>query len=140
MAPTESTTTTSGTSTGTRVIGVSGDLAFGMVAVGQSISRTFTITNSGNSTLAWTSLDVDFDNGQPVPLEIHSYSPQSGTVAPGDAQDVQITVLFNDLPDIPGVDVETNPNLAGTATVNSDATSGTSSINWTLTVDTNLIL
>lgn len=47
----------SGTGTvpaGTRIISLSGSLAFGSVAVGQSADRALTITNTGNSTLAVT--------------------------------------------------------------------------------------
>src|SRR5438874_1762732 len=47
----------------TRSINVSGDLAFGNVTLGTTADRTFTINNSGNATLTFTSLSAVGDTG-----------------------------------------------------------------------------
>lgn len=72
-------TTTTTISTPTRIITVSGNLAFGDVNLGESATRTFTIGNSGNSTLTFTSLNAVGGTGGTG----YAATPTSGTVAPG---------------------------------------------------------
>jgi len=92
----------------TRVIGLSGNLAFGSVTVGATAQQTLTISNTGNATL--TVSGISFPSG-------FSGNWASGTIAAGASQ--QVTVTFA-------------PTLAtgysGTITVDSDATSGTNTI------------
>jgi hypothetical protein len=95
----------------TRVIGVSGNLAFGAVPVGQVASATFTISNSGNSTLTFTALTCTCD------VNVFGASPTSGTVPPGGSRTV--TLLFGPL---------AAASYGGTLSVVSDATAGTASI------------
>ena len=71
----------SGTGTGTRVIGLSGNLAFGNVAVGSSGQATLTIANTGNSTL--TVSGISYPSG--------FSGAWSGTVAAGGSQPVTVT-------------------------------------------------
>ncbi len=92
-------------STQTRVIGLSGNLAFGNVTVGTSSQRTLTISNSGNSTLTVTS--ISYPTG-------FSGNWSGGTIAPnGGSRDVTLTF---------------SPTAAvtygGQVTVSSDATNG----------------
>jgi Abnormal spindle-like microcephaly-assoc'd, ASPM-SPD-2-Hydin len=63
----------------TRVITVSGDLAFGNVNIGESATRTFTISNSGNAALTFTSLSAVGGTG----ITGYAANPTSGTVSPG---------------------------------------------------------
>ncbi|OFW29487.1 MAG: hypothetical protein A3H97_00990 [Acidobacteria bacterium RIFCSPLOWO2_02_FULL_65_29] len=70
-----------GAPTATRVIGLSGNLAFGVVRVGMTPVLTLRITNTGSAALAVTGI---------------SYPPGfsgfwSGSIAPGGVQDVQVT-------------------------------------------------
>ncbi len=55
---TSSATAPTPTPTTTRIMAVSGDLAFGNVMLGSTADRTFTISNSGNATLTFTSLSA----------------------------------------------------------------------------------
>ena len=102
-APTSASTPAS--SSVTRVISLSGNLAFGTVETGKTAELTFTIGNSGTGTLSVTGITVP-----------GGYSPSwtSGTIAPGGSQPV--TVRFA-------------PTAAqsydGTLVVNGDHTSGT---------------
>jgi hypothetical protein len=66
-------------STPTRIISVSGDLAFGNVDVNTSASRPFVISNSGNSTLTFTGLQAAGGTG----TSGWAASPTSGTVPAG---------------------------------------------------------
>jgi hypothetical protein len=93
---------------GTRIIGISGDLAFGTVGVGSVGTRTMTITNSGNSKL--TVSGITWPPG-------FSSDWTAGYIAPVSSRLVQV----NFLPTSVG-------SYGGTVTVNSDATSGNSSI------------
>jgi hypothetical protein len=87
----------------TRVISLSGDLAFGTVAVGSWAQRTLTISNSGNSAL--TVSNISYPDG---------FSGNwSGTVPPDGAQEV--TVTFS--PGSAGA-------YGGDVTVSADPTSG----------------
>lgn len=98
----------------TRVIGVSGSLNFGDVAVGQSASQTFTITNTGNSTLTVTNMTISACSAD------YSANWTSGTVLPGGSQ--QVTVFFK-----PQAAQQCNATL----TVVGDQTSGANTIGTT---------
>ncbi|MEI6377242.1 MAG: choice-of-anchor D domain-containing protein, partial [bacterium] len=92
----------------TRVIGLSGNLAFGNVKVGSSATATMTIGNTGNAPLAVSG--ISYPAG-------FTGNWASGTVAAGSSQDVTVTF---------------SPSAAqaygGTIAVNSDSTSGTNTI------------
>lgn len=109
-SPTAPTPTTPAATT--RVIGVSGNLAFGDVPVGSSRDLSYTITNTGNATLTVTSTSVS--GGLASQL---SATWTNGTIAPGASQTV--TVRFQ--PTTPG-------SYSGTVTVNGDQTSGSNTI------------
>lgn len=96
----------------TRVISVSGNLAFGETTVGSSRTATFTITNSGTGTLTVTGISV---SGGLIAHSSASWT--SGTVPPGGSQTV--TVWFE--PTAAGA-------YSGTITVNADHTSGTNTL------------
>jgi hypothetical protein len=98
----------------TRVITVTGDLAFGYVDLGLTAERTFTINNSGNQTLTFTSMSSVGGTGSAG----YVVTPTSGTIAPGATQTV--TVRF--APTI----VQFYSNVL---TIASDQTSGGSEIN-----------
>jgi hypothetical protein len=92
----------------TRIIGMSGNLTFGNVKVGSTANATMTISNTGNADLAVTS--ISYPSG-------FTGNWASGTIAAGSSQNVTVTF---------------SPSAAqaysGTITVNSDSTSGTSTI------------
>jgi uncharacterized protein YkwD len=93
------------TSTPTRVLSLSGSLAFGAVEVGKTSDLTLTIGNNGTGTLSV--IGITGPGG-------YTLSWTSGTIAPGESQ--QVTVRFA-------------PTAArsydGTLAVNGDHTSGT---------------
>ena len=89
------------------VIGVSGNLAFGNVTTGRTATAALTIANTGNTNL--TVSTINYPSGFSGVF--------SGTIAAGGATNV--TVSF--APMVVG-------SYGGTVTVNSDATSGTSTI------------
>ena len=91
----------------TRIIGVSGSLAFGNVTTGATSTATLTIANSGNATL--TVSGISYPTGFSGAF--------SGAIAAGVSTNV--TVTFAPVALI---------SYGGTVTVNSDATSGTSTI------------
>ncbi len=96
----------------TRVIGVSGNLAFGDVAVGSQRDLSYSITNTGNATLTVTGTTISGG------LSTHTlFSWTSGTIAAGASQTV--TVRFQPT---------TAGSYNGTVTVNGDQTSGGNSI------------
>jgi hypothetical protein len=70
----------------TRIINVSGDLAFGNVEVCQSDTRVMRISNSGTAALTYTSLSAVGGTG----TKGYSATPTSGTVAAGGSQDVTV--------------------------------------------------
>ena len=111
-APTPPTTTPipsgTGTTVTTRIIGLSGSLAFGNVQVGSSATRTLTISNSGSSTLTWSGLSTG--------TAAVTASATSGTVAAGGSATVTLTFT------------PSATTYSGTVTVTSDATSGTNTI------------
>jgi hypothetical protein len=98
----------SGAGLATRIISLSGDLAFGSVKVGDTKTATLTITNSGNSTL--TISNVTYPTG-------FTGNWPGGTIDVGGSQDV--TVTFNPSSPVP---------YAGQIFVASDATAGDGSI------------
>ncbi len=85
------------------IISLSGDLAFGGVAIGSSSNSTLTISNSGNLPLIVS--NIGYPTGYSVVF--------SNTIAPGGSTNV--TVTFSPT---------AATNYEGTVTVNSDATSG----------------
>ena len=99
-------------STPTRVIGVSGNLSFGDVAVGSSRDASFTITNSGTSPLTVSGMSV---SGGLASLLSASWT--SGTIAAGGSQ----TVNLRFQPTTAG-------SYSGTLTVNGDQTSGANTL------------
>lgn len=108
---------TSGSPTGpsaatTRVINLSGNLAFGEVMVGSFRDLSFTITNSGNATLTITGMTV---TGELADYLTASFT--SGTIAPGGSQTVTVRLS----PTTPGA-------FSGNITVNGDQTSGGNTI------------
>ena len=96
-----------GTAAPTRIISLSGNLAFGSVMVGSSAQSTLTINNTGNSTMTISS--ISYPGG---------FSGNwSGTIAAGGSQPV--TVTFSPV---------SATSYSGTVTVNSDMTSGVNTI------------
>jgi hypothetical protein len=93
--------------TQTRIISLSGNMAFGNVPVGSSAQRTLTINNTGNSTLNVSGLSY------PSCLS----GNWSGAIAANSSHDVTIT--FSPL---------LQTSYGGNITVNSDMTAGTSTI------------
>jgi Abnormal spindle-like microcephaly-assoc'd, ASPM-SPD-2-Hydin len=104
--------------TPTRIIAVSGNLAFGTLLVGATATVTLTITNSGNATLTVSSIT------QPEGL---TASWTTGTIAAGGSQNVTI-----------GLSPTSAGKLDGVITVNSDQTSGSNAISTTASVFPNL--
>jgi hypothetical protein len=98
--------------TPTRIVNVSGNLAFGDVSIGSSREMTMTISNSGNATLTVTSLSV---SGGLVSQTSATWT--NGTIAAGSSQ--VITIRFT--PTASGA-------FSGTVLVNGDQTAGTNSI------------
>jgi hypothetical protein len=95
-----------------RIIGLSGNLAFGNVTVGQSARATLTITNSGNSTLTISGMTIPCSG-----CVVYTPSWASGTIPAGGSQ--QVTQSFTPT---------AAQNYSGTLTVSGDQTSGTSTI------------
>ncbi len=96
-----------GTPIPTRIIGLGGDLAFGTVTVGTSVTRTLTISNSGNTDLAVASISY------PAGFS----GSWSGTIPASGSHDVSVTFA----------PAETG-SYSGTVTVNGNQTSGTNTI------------
>jgi len=105
-APTPTTTT--------RIMAVSGDLSFGNVMLGSTVDRTFTIGNTGNATLTFTSLSAVCCTGQAG----FTATPSSGTIAPGAAQ----TITLDFAPTVAQF-------YSNVLTIASDRTSGGNEIN-----------
>ena len=97
----------SGGSTPTKIIGLSGNLAFGNVTNGTTATATLTLNNTGNTTLTVTS--ISYPTG--------FSGAWSGTIPAGGSQDVTVTFA--------PVAVA---SYSGTVTVASDATSGTGTV------------
>ena len=100
------------TSTPTRIVGVSGNLSFGDVPVGSSRDLTYTITNSGTSTLTISNTTI---SGGLASQTVFGFT--NGTIAAGGSQTV--TVRFQPT---------TAGSYSGTITVNGDQTSGSNTI------------
>jgi uncharacterized protein YkwD len=102
---TPTTPTTNPPAANTRVVSLSGSLAFGAVEIGKTSDLTLTVGNSGTGTLSVTGIT------SPA-----GYTPNwtNGTIAPGGSQ--QVTVRFAPT---------TAQSYGGTLTVNGDHTSGT---------------
>ena len=96
----------------TRIIGVSGNLAFGDVPVGSQRSLSYTITNTGNTTLTVTGTTI---SGGLASQTVFSWT--SGQIAAGSSQPV--TVRFQ--PTAAG-------NYSGTITVVGDHTGGANTV------------
>lgn len=96
----------------TRVIGVSGSLAFGDVIVGSSRDASITITNAGNAPLTVSGLSVSGGFASQS-----SASWTSGQIAAGGSQPVNIRFS----PTAAGT-------YSGTLTVNADQTSGSNTV------------
>lgn len=97
--------------TTTRIIGVSGNLAFGDVDVGTSRDATITITNSGNAPLTVSSLTA----GSLTSLFTSTFT--SGTIAAGSSQSATLRFTPTSL-----------GNVSGTLLVIGDQTSGSNAI------------
>jgi len=97
-----------GGTTETRVIALSGDLAFGNVVVGQSVTRTLTITNNGNSALNVT--------GMSYPSAVFSGN-WTGSIPAGESRNVTVTFT-----------PAAGTTYSGNLTVNSNATAGTGTL------------
>src|SRR4051812_3282908 len=67
----------------TRVIKLTGDLAFGNVVIGQTASSTFTITNTGNAPLTISGMSITSGLGA-----VFTPSWSSGQIASGGSQQV----------------------------------------------------
>lgn len=103
---------TSPTPATTRIIALSGNLAFGEVAVGSSREATLTISNTGNAVLTVTSLTAPGDLA-----DLLTANWTGGQIAAGASQ--AVTIRFT--PTQPG-------SYSGTLTVNGDQTSGTNTV------------
>jgi hypothetical protein len=108
-------TTPTPVATPTRIINLTGNLAFGDVTVGTSRELTFTIGNGGNATLTVTSLSI---SGGLSTQTTASFT--SGTIVAGGSQSV--TIRFTPT---------TATAFSGTITVNGDQTSGSNTIGIT---------
>ncbi|HVZ19503.1 MAG TPA: hypothetical protein VG871_00495 [Vicinamibacterales bacterium] len=102
----------SASSASTRVIGLSGSLAFGTVTIGQSAHATLTITNSGSQTLNVSGMTVPAGSGG-----VYFADWTSGAILPAASKDVSIR--FTPL---------AAQSYSGVLTVNGDQTSGTNTI------------
>lgn len=89
-------------------IALGGNLAFGNVTVGQTATRTLTISNTGNATLNVT--NISYPAG-------FSGNWNSGNIAAGSSTNVNVSFTPN-----------TATNFGGNITVGSDATSGINTI------------
>jgi hypothetical protein len=94
--------------TPTKIIGLSGNLAFGSVSVGASSSSTLTITNSGNSVLTVNS--IIYPTG-------FSGNWNSGSIPAGSSRNVTVTFAPTSA-----------QAYSSTVTVTSDATSGSNTL------------
>jgi hypothetical protein len=96
----------------TRVIGLSGNLAFGDVAAGSTATSVLTITNTGNATLTVTGVSAPSAGSG-----IYTASWTSGTISTGGSQ--AVTIKF-----APAAAI----SYGGTLTVSADQTSGANTI------------
>jgi hypothetical protein len=91
----------------TRIIALSGNLSFGSVTLGQTATRTLTLSNSGNAalTISGITYPVGFTGNW------------TGSIAPGATQNVTVTFT-----------PASATTYSGSLTVNSDATSGANTL------------
>lgn len=89
----------------TRIITLGGDMAFGPVAVGSSLSKTLLVANTGNSPLTLTGIE----------LPAGFSGSAEGEVAPGSFRNITLTFTPTAAAD-----------YSGTLRISSDATEGTS--------------
>ncbi len=92
----------------TRIIGLSGNLAFGGVPVGQTATRLLTITNAGNTALSVTGIGYPAGFGG---------NWSGGTIAPGGSRNVTVTFAPT-----------AAQSYGGNITVASNATGGSSAL------------
>ncbi|MGE5357460.1 MAG: choice-of-anchor D domain-containing protein, partial [Bacteroidales bacterium] len=97
--------------TETRIIALSGNLAFGTVDIGHTVTTTLTISNNGNSALSVSNVTVPSGS-------TFVTSWWKGTIAAGTSQPV--TVYFSP---------QVAQTYEGVLTVVGDQTSGTSTMN-----------
>ena len=113
-SPTVPTSTAANSSTGsaaaTRILALSGDVAFGSVMVGATGTQTLTLSNTGNTALTWTNVVFTSAIGS-----VFTRDTTAGVIAAGRSQTVTLTFA----------PVEAR-SYSTTLTVTSDATSGTS--------------
>ena len=110
-SPTSPTVTPPATQT-TRIIGLSGDLVFGDVAVGNTATRVLTIANTGTGILTVTGM-----SSPSAVASVYEASWVNGTIAPGGSQAITITFA-------PAAAI----SYDGTLTVITDGASGTNTI------------
>lgn len=103
---------TAPSATPTKIIAISGSLAFGDVLVGTSRDLTITVSNSGNTAITFTGITATGG------LTTHSTaSPNTGIVPAGGS----LPILFRFTPTTSGA-------FSGTITLTSDHTSGTNTV------------
>ena len=90
-----------------RIIGLSGNLAFGNVKTGTTATVTMTITNSGNSALTVTGIDYPTGFG----------GAWSSSIAAGKATDVTVTFAPVALATYGGMITVSSDNTAGSGTI-----------------------
>lgn len=99
----------------TRIISIlPTSLAFGTVEVGNNVTRTFTISNTGNSTLTVSSIGL--------PAGGYTADWSSGTIAAGASRTITVTFAPS-----------TNGAQDGTININSNKTAGTNTLSTTAT-------
>jgi hypothetical protein len=104
----------------TKVVGLSGNLAFGNVTIGQSATTALAIANTGNTSLTVSKLGLsgDWETSFAIANRVISFSGfTSGTIAAGASQTLRIEFSPTTL-----------QSYSGTLTVTSDATSGNNTI------------
>ena len=101
----------------TRIINITGNLSFGQVALGSSQSATFTISNTGNSTLNVSGISATSSF-----VSQSTLSWTSGAITAGASQTVTLTFR----PTTAGV-------YNGTIAINGDHTAGTNTIGFSAT-------
>jgi HYDIN/CFA65/VesB-like, Ig-like domain len=112
-SPTAPTPPASAASEPTRIISVTGNLAFGNVGMGQPKELTFTIANTGNSTLTVTGMTITSG----LAAVFASNFANGSAIAAGASQTVAVRFTPT-----------AAQTYSGTVTVNGDHTSGTNTI------------
>src|SRR3954468_4078926 len=109
---TSASTPTAPTQTASRVIGVSGNLAFGNITVGQSSTATLTISNTGNAALNVSGLATNTSL-----VDVLKADWTSGVVAAGGSR--QVTISFTPT---------AAQSYSGSIAVNGDQTAGSNTV------------